>query len=227
MKIDMHCHTFPVSKCAVLEYNDVIDNKIKAGYDGMVLTNHIQPGYFRHEDYYNFMLKHIDEFHKAYDYGKAHNFLVIFGVEVTINDGGYSDWLLYGISEEFLLKHLDLHTYTQKQLYGLCKQNNIVMIQAHPFRHFYGHYLKDINYMDGIELNTNSDIPYKSDIFKIVKDNKFLITCGTDYHDEPTPPIGGNILPDNIENSKDLYEYLSKSKECTIFIKDKEIVFNN
>lgn len=220
MKIDMHVHTSGVSKCAIANYKEVILKKISQGYDGMVITNHIQSWYCDINHYPILINSHIQEYNDMVEFAKQYNFLIIFSVEVTIEKPELSDFILYGMTPELLQHSPILYLMTQESLYRYCKAYNILMVQAHPFRIMHGHRLQDVNLMDGIELNANTDLAYKDQIFSIAKNNKLIVTCGTDYHGGNSN-FAGQILPNYINTPELLYNYLKNSKQFKIFVGEK------
>ena len=46
-KYDLHVHTKEVSACARLSMEEIIDEYIKKGYAGLIITDHFRKGYFR------------------------------------------------------------------------------------------------------------------------------------------------------------------------------------
>lgn len=46
-KYDLHVHTKEVSACARLSMEEIIDEYIKEGYAGLIITDHFRKGYFR------------------------------------------------------------------------------------------------------------------------------------------------------------------------------------
>jgi len=46
-KYDLHVHTKELSACARLTIEEIIDEYIKAGYAGLVITDYFRKGYFR------------------------------------------------------------------------------------------------------------------------------------------------------------------------------------
>ena len=46
-KYDLHVHTKEVSACARLSMEEIIDEYIKRGYAGLIITDHFRKGYFR------------------------------------------------------------------------------------------------------------------------------------------------------------------------------------
>ena len=85
LKIDAHVHSKGISRCSHVSVEQLIDNKIKQGYDGMVLTNHCQAWYYPPEENAAFIESFIAEFRAAKAYGDRLGFAVWLGIEATVN----------------------------------------------------------------------------------------------------------------------------------------------
>ena len=110
LKIDMHVHTKGVSKCSRVSVEEAIDLKSADGYDGMVLTNHCQSHYYPPEEHDKYICSVLEEYERGAKYAREKGFVFILGLEVTVRDPFYSDWLLYGVTEDFLKKQILHHT---------------------------------------------------------------------------------------------------------------------
>ena len=209
IKIDLHTHAKPISKCSKLTAQELIDLKIKQGYGGMVLTDHCLGAYYFPVSYINYVEEVIEEYIKARDYGICKGFKVYLGLEVNIQKPSYGDWLLYGITEDFLRKSPPLNELSQQELYKLCVANNVLLVSAHPFRS--GMFLGDTSCMDGVEINCTPCDYYKKDqVFDLAKEKGLLVTCGTDCHFEDDRFYGGIIIPKQINDSVDLAKFMKK-----------------
>ena len=232
LRIDMHVHTSGVSTCARQTVEQTIDQKIKEGYDGMVITNHCQPWYYPPTVAFQerYVQSALDEYARAVEYGKQKNFRVYLGLEVTLFNPFYSDWLLYGVSEEFLRQAPVLYMLSQRELFALCQEYGVVLIQAHPFRPipYRGivHGVAEIKYLHGIEINcSEKDTKHKAAILERIEQDNLLAACGTDYHGKPERPfvVGGAYIPKSVETCKQFAEYLLKEKQIRLFFGNEEI----
>ena len=227
LKIDMHVHTNGISFCARANWQTVVDDRISQGYDGMVLTNHCQPWYYPESDHVNFMKKVINEYALAKSYGTTRGFRIFLGIEVTVNDPFYSDWLLYGVTEAFLLQSPCLYKLSQKELFALCEQHGVLLVQAHPYRGNTG-YCEDMRpgiteYLHGIEINcSKGDLEKRDMVLSFARENKKLVTCGTDYHGLPKS-IGGTLLPNSVQSNEELTKYLKTVKNTRLFLGEESI----
>lgn len=220
MKIDTHVHSSGISKCSRVTYEEIVKNKLNAGYNGAVLMNHCQPWYYEPQQLSEWIEDFIQEFKKAYNYGKEQGFTFFLGIEVSVNIPRWADFLIFGVTEEFLKNAPDMCRISQKELYEYCKQYGALMVQAHPLRPDFE--LLDVNYMDGVELNlSNLDISTHAQVEELANAHGLALTVGTDYHSASSLGVGGLIIPDGITNSVELCNYLKQSKQLQAFIGDK------
>lgn len=224
MFIDPHVHSSGISLCSEITLKEIIDCKKNAGYDGVILTNHCQSWYYDRANYRDFMRRFLAEYQSGKDYANSKNFKLLLGIEVTITNPSYSDWLLYGITEDMILSAPIFPDLDQKSLYEYCKERDIILVQAHPFREPI-HPL-DPKYMDGVEINCQKrDLGFKEKVMGFAEENGLIITCGVDYHRSSSDIKGGMIIPDDIETSTDFAKYLKEGK-TTVKIENEIINFN-
>ena len=223
MKTDMHTHSKGVSLCSHVWAKELVDNKTEQGYDAVVLTNHCQSWYYKPEEHAEYIQKVIDEYNLAKSYGEMRGLKVLLGLEVTIVEPHYADWLLYGVTESFLRQSPCLYLLKQKELFDLCEANGIVLVQAHPFRCEGGPGY--VQYMHGVEINcTAGDLAGKDKVIAFANEHNLLITCGTDYHGL-NAFRGGTLLPSTIENAQDLAKYLKETDKTHVFLEEERFQF--
>lgn len=222
LKIDMHVHTKGVSTCSQISVEDAVDAKKADGYDGFVLTNHCQAWYYPESEHGAYVERVIDEFKRAKEHGDKKGIRVFLGLEVSINDPFYSDWLLYGVTEEFLRSTPCLYKLTQRELYKLCRDNGVVLVQAHPYRGDTG-FCDDMkpgypDALDGLEINcTAGDFMKRDKVLLWAKEHAKLVTCGMDYHGPSDRVKGGTFLPDWVNTSVDIAKYLKETSQTELF----------
>ena len=228
MKLDMHVHCLPVSGCARIEAEDVPESMKNAGIDAFVLVNHC---YHHHcnklgDTYEKQARAYLDTYYKCKAAGEKLGVKVFFGVELKlINVEGTPEFLLYGISEEAFLNSYPLYKSSQKEVFDFCNENDILMVQAHPFREEQGYSPANPELMHGIEVYNPH--PYFDSRFEkglaFAKENGLLKTAGADFHYTDQAGNAGMIVPDTITDQFMLRDYL-KTKECIIYSKE-EILF--
>ncbi len=220
MKIDTHVHSSGISKCSRVTYEEIVKNKLSAGYNGAVLMNHCQPWYYEPYHLCVWMEDFIDEFKRAYNYGKEHGFTFFLGIEVSISIPRWADFLIFGVTEEFLRNAPDMCRISQTMLYEYCQKHGALMVQAHPLRPDFE--LLDANYMDGVELNMSGiDVNTHAQVEELARVHNLALTVGTDYHSADSKAVGGIVVPDDITNSVELCSYFKQSKQLQTFIGDE------
>lgn len=228
LKIDMHVHTKGVSKCSWVSVEDAVDLKIADGYDGFVLTNHCQSFYYLENEHRKYIEGVLDEFKRAKDYGELKGFKVFLGLEVSIHSPFYSDWLLYGASEEFLKSTPCLYRLNQRELYKVCHEADVLLVQAHPYRSNTG-YCDDMkpgfpDALDGLEINcTPRDFLTKEKVLASAKEMGKFVVCGTDYHGPDGRVSGGTFLPRTVRNAVEIAQYLRQTKETRLFFGEERL----
>ena len=203
-KSDLHCHTVDVSKCADLALEEMIENYIKYGYSTMVITDHFSSATF--ED------KH------SLTWGEKCDFYVSgYKRAKKIADGRNiytaNDYLVYGVTEEFLKKYntsednniINLHL---KDFCSIVHENGMLIYQAHPFRN--GMTVMKPGYTDGIEtLNAHKGHDSRNDVAKLWAKKYNLLECGgSDCHHKGGEGRGGIITNTEITTNSELLNAL-------------------
>ncbi len=106
---DLHCHTQGVSKCGKVSPQEGARLYIESGYDGVVITNHFNhytldglPEGSSWDDKVDFFLSGWRDFRDA----AGDKLTVLLGMELRFTEN-FNDYLVYGVTEEFLRSHPD------------------------------------------------------------------------------------------------------------------------
>lgn len=201
-KTELHCHTSPASVCADFSVEEVFKLYKKAGYTSVVLTNHFQ---------YNPTIKNsdkikilLDDYKKAEKLSEKYSLNAIFGVELRFNEGNANDYLFYGVAPEEMEKIAEYLDGNLGNFYENYKNENNILIQAHPFRD--RNYPANPDFVDGIEVfnlhpGHNSRIGFAA---KHVKKYGKIITAGTDFHHEGHHCLCAMLTKEPIKDSFEL-----------------------
>ena len=216
---EMHMHSTGISACSSASVREGCDECKKAGYSGVVLTNHINP--WSHscitEDGLFLPQPYLDEFYRAKE-NETPNFRVLLGAEVKLNEG-WSEFLLYGLTEDILLHGIpeNIMTFSQTMLRDLSKELDLLLFQSHPFRS--GMSIVPPEWLDGIEIH-NGCIRHDSrnDIAQLwAKKFDLLGSSGSDYHHLGDAGTGGIWVDRPISNERDLLAILrSGNYRCMV-----------
>lgn len=223
MLIDMHAHSSSISRCCKITAEDAIKKTLETGMDGLVLTNHYQKSYVSDGDYSGFAKRYMAECEQAELLGEKLGCKVFWGIEVTVERYPKVHMLIYGVDKEFLLRHPMLFDYTQQQLYRAVKENGGVLIQAHPFRN--GTSVLDTKYLDGIEVNCHPkyESTHQAELFAIAEKEGLRVTCGGDFHNDTHRPCCGMYLPDDLQNSQQLGQYLADAQRVKLCVQETDV----
>ncbi len=214
IKIDPHVHSSGISRCSHVTCEQIIDEKIGLGYDGVVLTNHCQEWYYPPNEHKNYIEQVMGDFMRGKAYADKKGFRFYLGLEVSLNEPHYADWLLYGVTESFLRKTPCLYTLSQQELFQLCEENGVLLVQAHPFRQS----PCDPNFMHGVEINcSDGDLDKIPLVEEYAKEHGLLVTCGTDYHFPERTYHGGIYIPDTCQTAENIAEYIRKVGKIRAF----------
>lgn len=189
-KTELHCHTSEVSKCSDVPAEQIVEKYIEKGYSTLVITNHFSPYSFDHIEDSPWNEK-IDLFMSAY-----HNAVkaakgrinILLGMEYR-NVHAMNDYLVFGITEEFLRKYNtdNENNFIMMKLKAFRKialENSLLIFQAHPFRN--GMTITDPGLIDGIEvINGHKRHDSRNDIALMWAKKMGLLKCGGSDAHEP------------------------------------------
>lgn len=232
-KLEMHVHTRPMSLCAQLTAEQFAERYHKCGYDAIMITNHYSRAHLEKYgvDKKDYIRAYILEYRRMKEACAKYGIEVFLGAEVTlynwfsryakriypdidkIKKEYYADYILVGVTEEFLINSPLLCDLTQPELFELCEKNDVLLIQAHPFRVDQGHSLKDVRYLHGIEMNACIRYnPEEEKILQTAKEHDFVVIVGNDSHHDKCYFRGAVFIPDEIHSSTELASYLREVK---------------
>lgn len=139
-KYETHLHTAEASACAVSRGAEYVPVYKKLGYDGIFVTDHFFGGNTTVPRALDWE-ERIRLYARGYESARAEaerlngddggNFKVFFGIEQTFQG---DDYLIYGLSKEFLIAHPEIEGMTHAELFRTVDGAGGLMIQAHPFR---------------------------------------------------------------------------------------------
>lgn len=217
MKVEMHCHT-DGSTCADYNINDIVKEYVKAGFGGIVVTNHYafkeyeRQGFSNPSEYAKAFLSWIEDAEKA---GKEQNLKIFFGMEVRLKYNN-TEYMLYGFEKNFVLENPELYNLTQEQLFDLANKHNIFMYQTHPFRD--GVVAGNPKFMHGAECfnghyhhNNNNKLAKE-----FCENNNLVKVVGTDFHHDDQPITTAILVPDEINDSIELTKYIRENNFGTV-----------
>lgn len=224
-KYETHCHTSPVSKCGKASAEDTIGFYKQLGYDGVFITNHFLDGNINPEVWKFSYSEQIDYYFSDYEkcaaFGSEIGIKVFPGVELSYKG---TDFLIYGLEEEWYKKHQEILEMKKTEELVLLKEAGAFVIQAHPYRE--AHYIDHIRLfprsVHGVEvINSGQAWEANEMVALYAKQYGLLITAGSDNHwgsDAFTkfrekgyrPEIAGMCSETEIRN---VHDYIDQVKE--------------
>ena len=212
-KYDTHVHTAETSLCARVGGAEAARLYKAAGYDGIVITDHYYKEYFDNIPGKNWGEKidvYLKGYRNAYNEGIKIGINVILGMELRFTEI-WSDYLIYGIDEDFLKNNKDLYNLGLRKFKELVSDKNILIFQAHPFR--IGITPASPCFLDGIEAyNMNPRHEARNHMaYSYARDNNLKMSSGSDFHEHEDLGRGGIILTKRVDTSKELVDAINNN----------------
>lgn len=216
-KTELHCHSSEISECARVNVDDIIKKYTEAGYSTLVLANHLNRGTMRFQKTESWQ-EFVGKYWSAYELlkEKANGKINILpGAELRFEEN-INDYLLFGITKEFLLKYDNMLELNPEKFHKIAKENGVLFIQAHPFRNRMT-VVAPWN-LDGVEVyNGHKDHDSRNEIAYAWAEKYNLIkTSGTDFHYNDTPANAGILTDFEIKDLDTLVKTLKEGNYTLI-----------
>ena len=211
---DPHVHTAEVSACGRVPAREMVRLYRDAGYTGIVVTDHLSEAtiaYLGGDSWAQMADRFLSGFREAREEGLKVDFDVLWGAEISFTGGRRGDFLVYGLSEQFLKDHPDLLAMGLLRFRGLLDDSATVVYQAHPFR--LGSQRARPDLLDGVEV-LNGNPRHNS------RNNRALAfarrhmkgrIAGSDAHRREDIARAGIVLPERTTNNRDFACLLRKA----------------
>lgn len=196
-KTELHAHTREASACADFSVCDVVDKYLAAGYSTLVLTNHYTQTRLKNELEacgISWVEHFIGVYHKMRDYANG-KMNILLGCEIRFPEND-NDYLVFGVTEEFLRKYPDIHKMSHKTFSTFARENGLLFVQAHPFRDKMT--MVNPKYLDGMEVyNAHFKHDSRNYLANEYATRLGLIrTSGGDFHHPEHVPGDAGIITD-------------------------------
>lgn len=218
-KTELHTHTAETSNCGHTKAKDLIEAYIAKGYSTVVISDHLSTHTYFKYDYNNMTWdEKIDIFVKGYNAAlQAANgrINVLFGMEMRFDEDlpehDLNDYLVFGITEEFLRNNGDLINMNIESFSALAHKNGLLIFQAHPFRKDMTR--ADPKLLDGAEIYNGCPRheSHNDKAEKWAKENCLKGTSGSDFHELEDVAHGGIITDTEIKDNIDLLKILTEN----------------
>lgn len=222
---EMHQHTASCSGCGKADPRELIFALKKAGFTGVVLTDHFyhgNTGIDRDLPWREFVAGYEKAYLTAKKAGEEADVDVLFGIEEHVGKG--KELLLYGITPDFLYDHPELRDGGLETVSRAVRAFGGVVVQAHPYRN--RSYVVDpdenlpLEYLDGFEIYNVCNHPDENRrAAAYAASHGLLTTAGSDAHTEEFPGRAGIITSCRIKTERELAEVL-KSGQYHLYINE-------
>ena len=145
------------------------------------------------------------------EYAEKYGMKIFFGCEIRFSEND-NDYLVYGITAEYLKKNPDILEWGIGKFFEESKTEGFLVYQAHPFRD--GMTVTRTKYLHGIEVNNgHPGQNSRNDIARLWADIHGLsMISGSDFHEVGHEARGGIITFRDINDEKELCEILKKGE---------------
>ena len=205
-RYELHLHTSETSKCGRVPAADQVRTYRALGYQGVCVTDHLHNAQIAYFDVGNDWDTIVDRYLAGYRAAKAEGDAVgldvIFGVELRFPEND-SDYLIYGIDEQWLYDHPWICRMDHRSFYDRFK-DEVLIIHAHPYR-----YCDEVFYdcVHGVEIvNCNPRHDSRNDLaLKLVGEHPHLYrTVGSDAHQIGDEGRAAILVEERIRDSYEL-----------------------
>lgn len=207
-KTELHLHTILVSPCAHAPLEEVVQRYADAGYTSVVVTDHYTPSIIENAgETWEQKINHYLSGYRAMKEMAQGKFNVLLGCELRFVEN-MNDYLVFGMDEDFLHTHPELHKMSIKSFSELAKEHGLLLVQAHPFRSRMT--VVKPRFLDGVEVfNGHHGHESKNYLANELANRYGLIkTSGSDFHDSVSVISGGIMTDEPITSVKQLIDIL-------------------
>ena len=209
-RLEFHCHTDESSPCGTVPAAETVRLYKEAGFDGIVITDHffdLVEGKPEDCTWKEAVDKLLVGYRAAKAAGDNIGLDVFLGAEIRF-PGSENDYLVIGLTEEFLYANEWMYMLTQPEFYKLADQNGLLLIQAHPFRPPCTPV--DPQYLHGAEgYNGHKGQPNNNPLAEaFVAQNHLIETVGSDCHYTHAVGTTAMVFPEPIRSTADIVRHL-------------------
>jgi predicted metal-dependent phosphoesterase TrpH len=222
---DPHIHTSEVSACGKLPAKEVVRLYKKAGFSGIVITDHFTSALRRRlpeKSWADLIDSYLSGYELARREGDRIGLAVLWGIEMTFDGGPKGDFLVYGPDRKFLkenpeLYRMDLRAFRQLIDGEEINGQEIIVCQAHPFR--VGQELAQPHLIDGIEVYNGNPRHFSDNAMAraYAESHGLLRIAGSDAHQREDVARCGLILSKMIHTNKDFVRFLKQNNNIRLY----------
>lgn len=221
-RYETHLHSSPVSKCGSYSVRENMEFYKEIGYDGIFLTNHFidaNIGCDRslpYEDQIHFFFGDIEEGERLAD---EIGIKFFYGVETSYLG---TDFLVYGLSKEWYLKHPEIMTLDRKTVLTMMAEDGALIVQAHPFREasYIDHVRLFPYHVHAVEIDNCGNKDFQNEMARLYADvYKLPHSAGSDNHiSRYIDRLAGVEFDTPIKDMKDFIERMKNGEARTFSV---------
>lgn len=186
-KTELHCHSYPVSRCAHFSPEELAEHYITAGYTTVVLTNHFYSSTFDPKRYsgapdWSDKVAYFMEDYRRMERAAGERLHVLLGAELRLDAYATTDYLVYGVNEERLRAMDGVFEERLKDCFPRIRAMGCMIYQAHPFRN--GMHVTPPELLDGLEVYNATPRALDRNAFALLWADTYGLKkiAGTDFH---------------------------------------------
>ncbi len=227
-KYETHVHTKEGSRCGKDSAREIVRAYAKAGYAGLVITNHFIHGNTavpKELDWSTRMQMYYNAYLEAKAEGEKLDFDVLFGFEHHYGNG--KEILVYGVDFEFLQFHPELETADIDTFARLMHEAGGFLVHAHPYRQrasIPNGYSPRIDVCDGVEVYNTHDVWGRNQMAldDAIYQRKYCFSGGdTHYKEDERIGNAGLVFNKRIRTTKEFVDTI-RENEYGVLIEGKE-----
>lgn len=212
---ETHFHTKEVSPCAQVPAAESVPAYKEKGYTGIVVTDHYRADIFANMPADWTWEQRVRAWERGYTEAKragdACGLTVILGMEIAFEEGP-NDYLVYGITEELLLRYPEWYRHTPESFHAFAREHGLFFAQAHPFREWLTRCPAE--WLDGAEV-FNGHPYHKSHndlALAYAQEHGLIGLAGSDFHAWELLRGTGILLPERVEDGAALIRLLREGR---------------
>lgn len=191
---ETHLHTKEVSACSFLSGAEQARIYKKAGYTGIIVTDHFFNGNTSVPSKLPWK-ERIDMFSSGYENAKKEGdkigLSVFFGWEANYQG---TEFLIFGLDKQWMIDHPEMLSWSIEEQYKNVKAAGGYVVHAHPFR--IRSYIKEVRlfpeYIDAVEIHNvgNGNLLFDKQAEAYARKHNLPAFAGTDAHGYEKERIG-------------------------------------
>lgn len=218
-RYETHLHTSLTSACSRFTPQEIIEKYTRLGYAGIFVTDHFLNGNTTVPRNLPWKTR-IGLFFEGFDAVKREaagsGLDVLFGFEYSYKG---TDFLVYGLSGEWLLAHPEIMDMTVRQFCGFAREAGGLVVQAHPYREadYIDHIRLFPSDVDAIEAPNACRTPRENYLAEVLaREYGLPMTAGSDIHAAAQKALAGMEFEEKLRSEKDFVQRI-KNSEGKIF----------